>query len=178
MPLLGPNRRRRASSANRPRDFGVMWTLRIEMLAIPLFILGILLLAVGAAGAVCAAFTALLTQHRTLVGVPFALHAKPRAKRSEIKSHKMQIQPQLHTALRTEGLTIRNPKGGNRFTPQTLVRHSRRARDACRRTALVELGFFRRPMLASRNQADALGINSAATNWQDIGSQGFLAGRL
>jgi len=41
--LLGPNRRRRASSANRPREFGVL-ALRIEMLAIPLFILGILLL--------------------------------------------------------------------------------------------------------------------------------------
>ncbi len=62
-------------------------------------------------GAVCAAITALLSQHRTLVGVPFALHAKPRAKRSEIESNKMEVQPQLHSALRREGLyTSKTPK--------------------------------------------------------------------
>jgi hypothetical protein len=42
----------------------------------------------------------------------------------------------------------------------------------------VELGFFRRPMLASRNQADALGIDTAATDWQNIGAQGILVERL
>jgi hypothetical protein len=56
-----------------------------------------------------AAFTALLSQHRTLVGVPFALHTEPHAKRSEIKSHKVQIQNQLHNAIfRQKEFTLRN----------------------------------------------------------------------
>jgi hypothetical protein len=58
-----------------------------------------------------AAFTALLSQHRMLVGVPFALHTEPHAKRSEIKSHKVQIQNQLHNAtFRQKGIYA--PKRG------------------------------------------------------------------
>jgi hypothetical protein len=69
-------------------------------------------------------------------GVLFALHTKPHAKRSEIKSHEVQIQSQLHNPLSRQK---------DLYTPK---RNAKR-------------GFtepFRRPMRVSRNQADALGI--------------------
>ena len=85
----------------------------------------------GAGHSPNAAFTALLSQHRMLLGVPFALHTEPHAKRSEIKSHKVQIQNQLHNATFRQKGNLRSETGVS--------------------------WPLHRPMCALRNQGDALG---------------------
>jgi hypothetical protein len=106
----------------------------------------------GAGHSPNAAFTALLSQHRMLLGVPFALHTEPHAKRSEIKSHKVQIQNQLHNAtFRQKGIYA--PKRG--FPGPSIGRCAPRGTKEMR-----------------------LGVNAAATFGLHIGPSGLFVARL